>query len=66
MKCKVFNSIKNTLEDEVNEWLESGNFEIIRTEQTQNETGYVTLTIFYLDGKELRKKKIEKIEKNIE
>jgi hypothetical protein len=62
MKCKVINSYKSNLEVEVNKWLESGKYEIIKTEQTQGD-GYITLTIFYLDIKEARVKKIEKIEK---
>jgi len=62
MKCKVINSYKSNLEIEVNKWLESGKYEIIKTEQTQVD-GYITLTIFYLDIKETRAKKIEKIEK---
>jgi len=62
MKCKVINSYKSNLEVEVNKWLESGKYEIIKTEQTQGD-GYITLTIFYLDIKEARAKKIEKIEK---
>ncbi len=63
MKCKVINEFKDNLELAVNKWLESDNFEIVKMEQSQNEMGYITLTIFYLDIKESRKKKIEKIEK---
>jgi len=62
MKCKVINSSKSQLEEEVNEWLETGKYEIINILQTEDSSvGYVTLTIFYLDLKEIRKKKLDKL-----
>lgn len=62
MKCKVINSSKKMLEQEVNNWLLTGKYEInqiLQTEDTNN--GYITLTIFYLDKQEIRKKKIDKL-----
>ena len=61
MRCKVINSYKTNLEEEVNKWLSSGKYEIIKTEQSQRDD-YITLTIFYLDIKEARIKKLNKIE----
>ena len=44
MKCKVINSSKKMLEDDINEWLESGKYNIIQILQTEeNITGYITL-----------------------
>ena len=64
MKCKVINSSKSQLEEEVNEWLETGKYEIINILQTEDSSvGYITLTIFYLDLKEIRKKKLDKLNK---
>jgi len=62
MKCKVITIYKTDLEGEVNNWLNSGKYEIIHTEQTQVD-GYVTLTIFYMELKEVRSKKLDNIEK---
>ena len=62
MKCKIINSSKQNLERDVNIWLESGKYEINNIAQTESvNIGYITLTIFYLDLKEIRKKKIIKI-----
>jgi hypothetical protein len=62
MKCKVINVGKINLEQSVNEWLESGKYEITNLVQTQSaDNGYITLTIFYLDLKELREKKLQKL-----
>ena len=62
MKCKVINSTKNFLENDVNEWLKTGKYEITQILQTENlQQGYVTLTIFYLELQEARKKKIDKL-----
>jgi hypothetical protein len=62
MKCKVINSSKKNLEYDINEWLESGKYNIVQVLQTEeNTTGYITLTIFYQDLKETRKSKLEKI-----
>jgi len=64
MKCKVINSHKNNLEQNVNEWLQSGNYEITEILQTEDSSvGYITLTIFYLETKEVRKKKLDKLNK---
>lgn len=60
MKCKVINTGKNLLEIEVNEWLSSGQYEIVNVVQSQ-ESSYITLTIFYLEKKDIRKKKLNKI-----
>lgn len=61
MKCKVINSSKKMLETEINDWLSTGKYEITQTLQTEDNMGYVTLTIFYLDKQEVRKKKIDKL-----
>ena len=66
MKCKVINSSKKGLEDEVNEWLKSENPEIFKVLQTESDSnGYVTLTIFYYTKNEVRAKKLEKIENSV-
>ena len=58
MKCKVINTSKKMLEQEVNSWLETGKYEITEILQTEDANmGYITLTIFYLDKQEVRKKK---------
>lgn len=62
MKCKVINASKNSLEDIVNDWLCKDKYEIIKILQTESSSnGYITLTIFYLDQKEIRTKKLEKL-----
>jgi hypothetical protein len=61
MKCKVFNSSKTLLEEDVNNWLKTGNYEIVSVTQTHESPSYITLTIFYLDVKEVRFKKLEKL-----
>jgi len=64
MKCKVINTSKKMLEQEVNTWLETGKYEITQTLQTEDAgMGYVTLTIFYLDKQEVREKKLDKLDK---
>lgn len=64
MKCKVINTSKKMLEQEVNVWLETGKYEITQTLQTEDAgMGYVTLTIFYLDKQEVREKKLDKLDK---
>jgi len=60
MKCKVINTSKTLLERDVNNWLSSGKYEIFDILQTQEES-YITVTIFYLDLKELRAKKLQKL-----
>lgn len=60
MKCKVINSSKTLLEQHTNEWLKTGKYEIINMLQTQDDT-YITLTIIYLELKEIREKKLEKL-----
>ena len=63
MKCKVINSNKYDLEKDVNDWLETGKYEIFNLTQTESASnGYITLTIFYLELKEIRKKKLEKLD----
>lgn len=64
MKCKVINASKYNLENEVNIWMENNNIEIQNVTQTSYENSYITLTIFYLDKKEIRKKKLEKLNKH--
>lgn len=67
MKCKVINGSKKNLEQLVNEWLEANNPEIFRFLQTESDSnGYITLTIFYFDKKEVRAKKLEKLNKKSE
>ena len=63
MKCKVINTSKKMLEKDVNTWLETGKYEITQTLQTEDANmGYITLTIFYLDKQEARKKKLDKLD----
>ena len=63
MKCKVINTSKKMLEQEVNSWLETGKYEITEILQTEDANmGYITLTIFYLDKQEVRKKKLDKLD----
>ena len=65
MKCKVINTNKSSLEHETNEWLKTGNYEIVSITQTESaDNGYITLTIFYLELKEIRFKKLQKIKNN--
>jgi hypothetical protein len=61
MKCKVITSPKNTLEEDINKWLKTEKVDLTSVTQTENEVGYVTVTIFYLDIKETRKKKLDKL-----
>lgn len=63
MKCKVINTSKNLLQEEVNDWLQTDKIEIINIVQTESSNnGYITLTIFYLELKEIRKKKLQKFD----
>lgn len=66
MKCKVINASKYDLERLTNNWLNDNDaIEITNVEQTESSTnGYVTLTIFYLDLKESRRKKLDQISTN--
>lgn len=65
MKCKVINTSKLNLEYETNEWLKTGNYEFVSITQTESaDNGYITLTIFYLELKEIRFKKLQKIKNN--
>lgn len=60
MKCKVFTTSRKSLEQEVNNWLETEKIEIVNVVQTESDqNGYITLTIFYLDKNEIRSKKLE-------
>jgi predicted amino acid-binding ACT domain protein len=61
MKCKVINGSKNNLEQLTNEWLATGKYEIVEIQQTQIES-YITLTIFYLEIKEAREKKLKRLD----
>ena len=61
MKCKVIISQSIVLEEKVNNWLLSGKYEIINILQTQDNSNFVTLTIFYLEKKEIREKKLKKL-----
>jgi len=67
MKCKVFTVNKKILEHEVNEWLQSDEvkkFNITNITQTEStDIGYITLTIFYEELKEVRKRKLDKLNK---
>lgn len=63
MKCKVINSTKNFLERDINDWLETGKYEIFDILQTQNDL-YITITIFYYNLKEIRIKKLNKLNYN--
>jgi len=57
MKCKVINTNKRQLENEVNDWLKTGKYEIAKILQTEDANmGYVTLTIFYFEQQEIRKR----------
>ena len=64
MLCKVINSSKYELEKCINDWLSTGKYEIFDVLQTQDES-YVTTTIFYLDIKEVREKKLKKLNDKI-
>jgi len=49
MLCKVINTNKRQLEEETNQWLASGKYEIVKVIQTEDSNmGYITLTIFYM------------------
>jgi len=63
MICKVINTSKQELEQNTNKWLNENNgIEIINILQSESsDNGYITLTIFYLNLKESRLKKINKI-----
>jgi phosphoribosylformimino-5-aminoimidazole carboxamide ribonucleotide (ProFAR) isomerase len=60
MKCKVFTENISNLENAVNNWLSTGKFNIVK--MTQSYDVYVTLTIIYEDIKEIRRKKLDKID----
>lgn len=65
MICKVINSSKGSLEEDVNTWLNTGRYEILHIVQTTSDNGYnITLTILYYDIREERKKKLENITKS--
>ena len=58
MKCKVINSDRDSLEENVNYFLNSNNIEIYNMLQTEcTSNGYITLTIFYDDIKDVKKSK---------
>lgn len=60
MKCKVITTGSYNLEDQINDWLETGKYEIVNILQSQSEL-YITVTIFYLDKNEIRAKKLIKL-----
>ena len=62
MRCKVIQSAPGFLEEEVNDWLSTGKYEIINILQTQDNY-FVTITIFYLEKNEIREKKLKKLNK---
>lgn len=51
------------LESDINKWLQTGKYEITKILQTE-ENSYITLTIFYLELNEVRKKKLDNLNKN--
>lgn len=59
MKCKVFLENKINLEESVNNWLQTGKYNIVK--MTQSFDVYVILTIIYEDLKEIRKNKLDKL-----
>lgn len=63
MKCKVITDGRLSIEKEINEWLDNNKIEIFDITQSQNDN-YVTVSIFYYDKQEIRKKKLEKLNKN--
>ena len=63
MRCKVINSNKNTLEEKINEWLNTDIFEIFNVVQTQDDE-YITIKFLYYYKLELRKLKLEKLNDN--
>ena len=65
MRCKVIISGRNTIEDNVNDWLSSGKYEIINMLQSQDEL-YITITIFYLEKNEIRENKLKKLNNDTE
>lgn len=64
MRCKIIISGKNTIEDNVNNWLSSGKYEIVNILQSQDEL-YITITIFYLEKNEIREKKLKQLNKQL-
>jgi hypothetical protein len=60
MLCKVINSSKDSLEDKINDWLKTGKYEISHMLQSSNDI-YITITIFYLEKNEIRKRKLENL-----
>lgn len=61
MKCKVIRiSNSDILEEVTNEWLKTDNYEIVNVSQVVKGDFLIT-TIFYYTEKELRKKKLNKL-----
>ena len=61
MKCKVFyNGVKAT-EDSINEWLSQNPVNVTQMKQSYSDTGYLIVTILYDELKEIRKKKLDKL-----
>ena len=63
MKCKVISCSNYKIEEKINLWLINNKVEIFKILQTQDNT-YVTVTIFYLEEQEIRKKKLNKLNNN--
>lgn len=61
MKCKVFYNSVTTSEYQINEWLKDNPVNITQMKQSYADTGYLIITILYDDLKELRKKKLDKL-----
>jgi len=60
MKCKVITTTSSNLEENINKWLETGKYEIVNIVQSQGDL-YITVTIFYLNKNEIRKRKLTKL-----
>jgi hypothetical protein len=60
MKCKVITTQIPVIEEAINFWLKSGKYEISHILQSQSDV-YITITIFYLEQKEVRAMKLNKL-----
>jgi hypothetical protein len=61
MKCKVFFNSTKTTEYSINEWLSQNSVNITQMKQSYDEAGYLIVTILYDELKEIRRKKLEKL-----
>ena len=69
-KVKIFDSSSaNFIENNINIWLrENPDNQIIRVLQSESKNRYntnITVTIFYLEKKDIRKKKLEEIDEKL-